>query len=86
MSNYDFERGKKKDESEEIKHFANIVWKKTSEVGCAQSKRSKRHCIYTVTRYREGSVGFESDYKDNIGSTSEFLAYFLNLQKCLRQE
>ncbi len=71
MKNYDFAKGTKKNPSEEIKHFTNIVWKKSTEVGCAQSKRSKKGCIYTVVRYRvQGSIGQEDDYKNNVGSTS----------------
>eukprot|EP00794_Sanderia_malayensis_P004680 gene4680-5290_t len=71
VNNYDFQKGSKKYPGEEIKHFTNIVWKKTTEVGCAQSKKTKKGCIYTVARYRvQGSVGGEDDYKTNVGTTT----------------
>ena len=70
VNNYDFAKGGRKvniAEDQEIRHFTNIVWRKTTEIGCAQSKRNKKGCIYTVLRYRtEGSVGTEEEFKTNV--------------------
>jgi len=70
INSYDFAKGRKKPDvykDQQIRHFTNIVWKKTSEVGCAQSKRNQKGCVYTVIRYRtEGSVGAEEDFKANV--------------------
>ena len=70
INSYDFAKGRKKPDvykDQEIRHFTNIVWRKSSEVGCAQSKRNKKGCVYTVIRYKtEGSIGAEEDFKANV--------------------
>ena len=67
---YDFAKGGKKSgvvDDQQIRHFTNIVWRRTTEVGCAQSKRNTKGCVYTVVRYRvEGSVGTKEDFKTNV--------------------
>ena len=69
LANYDFSAGKKKTTSSQIKHFTNIVWKKTTKIGCAQSTISGQKCIYTIVLYEEeGSTGTEEDFKKNVGS------------------
>eukprot|EP00795_Rhopilema_esculentum_P007618 gene7618-13430_t len=69
VKNYDFAKGESVSPSAPIKHFTNIVWKKTTEIGCGQSKRSKTGCIYTVTRYRIiGSIGDPENFKNNVAA------------------
>ena len=76
--NYNYATGGKISETEEVKHFTNIVWKKTKELGCAQSKRSKKHCVYTVVRYRtQGSIGLEDAYKENVGAVGKEPNFFI---------
>ena len=82
MKNYDFAKGSKKSnvaEDGEVRHFTNIVWQKTTQVGCAQSKRNKKGCVYSVIRYRvEGSNGAEEDFKVNVQPIGEFYLAFVD--------
>ncbi|XP_066935068.1 uncharacterized protein [Clytia hemisphaerica] len=69
MKSYDFASGKKKAQFyTQIKHFTNIVWKKTSKIGCFQTKMDSNNCVYTVIHYKEkGSEGTPEIFKENVG-------------------
>lgn len=73
IGSYDFTAGKKKAQHyTRIKHFSNIVWKKTTKIGCAQSQISNNNCVYTVVQYKvEGSLGGPEVFKENIGDLSK---------------
>ena len=74
IGSYNFATGEKKAQQyTRIQHFANIVWKKTTKIGCAQSNISTANgCVYTVVQYKlEGSVGGPEVFKDNIGDLSK---------------
>ena len=69
---YDYTAGKSKTIYSHINHFARIVWKNTTEVGCGQSLVSDIGCVFTVMLYQiEGGVGSEDEFMKNIGLPSE---------------
>ena len=78
IDSYDFASGKKKTQYfTQIKHFTNIVWKKTTKIGCFQTPVNSRGCVYTVIHYQEkGSQPNEPDvFKANVGALSTYTVF-----------
>ena len=81
IDSYDFASGKKKTQYfTQIKHFTNIVWKKTTKIGCSQTKVTSKNCVYTVIHYEEkGSEGTPDDFKENVGNLSKSSSYEIRI-------
>ena len=75
IGSYDFVSGKKKAQFyTQIKHFASIVWRKTTKIGCFQTEVDGNNCVYTVIHYKEkGSEGTPEVFKENIGDLRMYI-------------
>lgn len=72
---YNYETGKSKTIFSHVDHFARIVWKNLTEVGCGQSLPNNLGCVFTVVLYhldekKEMSSG--ENYVKNIGIPSKY--------------
>ncbi|XP_057314640.1 uncharacterized protein LOC130655843 [Hydractinia symbiolongicarpus] len=68
INHYDFANGVKTSSYSQINHFTNIVWRKTTKIGCAQSQMTADKCVYTIVLYEEeGSFGDPENFRKNVG-------------------
>ena len=62
-SDFDYDTGETK--GGVIRHFTQVVWKATTEVGMATATSADKW--FTVARYKpRGNSGFPQDYKENV--------------------
>lgn len=72
---YNYETGKSKTIFSHVDHFARIVWKNLTEVGCGQSLPNNLGCVFTVVLYHldeKKEMSSEENYVKNIGIPSKY--------------
>lgn len=78
VKNYDFDKGGPKSATAPYKHFSQLIWANTAEVGVGTAV-SKRYGFITVARYRPtGNEGVFEDFIRNVPPEGGVIRY-LNL-------
>ena len=79
VKNYDFDKGGPKTATAPYKHFSQLIWANTAEVGVGTAV-SKRYGFITVARYRPtGNEGVFEDFIRNVPPEGGVIQY-LNLK------
>ncbi|CEP15497.1 hypothetical protein [Parasitella parasitica] len=73
VNDYNFERGKSKN-GNEIRHFTQVVWRRTERVGCAlhycdkdpESNMDMNGNFYVCNYYPQGNIRTEEAYTHNV--------------------
>ena len=78
VKNYDFDKGGPKSRSGPYKHFSQMIWANSAELGVGTAV-SKRYGFITVARYRpSGNEGDFAEFIKNVPPEGGTRAFFSN--------